>query len=162
MFESAVCDGCRLRPQCVKAEPGWGRSVSLHPQEGLLQEARTLQDCAAFAPYRALRKVAEHRLARLEQLGLRQARYRGCLKTEAHLLLAATVANPARQWAATRETSQSCAPGPDGRPTPHRRVIRSPTRRAATALITKTEAYRRAQQVADPSPPGPSMATVYP
>ncbi len=39
VFEGAVCDGCPLRPQCVKT--GRGRSVSLHPQEGLLQEART-------------------------------------------------------------------------------------------------------------------------
>ena len=40
VFEGAVCDGCPLRPQCVKAAPGRGRSVSLHAQEGLLQEAR--------------------------------------------------------------------------------------------------------------------------
>ena len=101
VFEGAVCDSCRLRPQCVKAQPGRGRSVSLHPQEGLLQEARAFQDSAAFAPYRALRQVAEHRLARLVQLGLRQARYRGRLKTEAQLLLTATVANLTRLWAAT-------------------------------------------------------------
>ena len=31
VFEGAVCDGCALRPQCVKAQPGRGRSVSLHP-----------------------------------------------------------------------------------------------------------------------------------
>ena len=101
VFEGAVCDSCRLRPQCVKAQPGRGRSVSLHPQEGLLQEARAFQDSAAFAPYRALRQVAEHRLARLVQLGLRQARYRGRRKTEAQLLLTATVANLTRLWAAT-------------------------------------------------------------
>ena len=39
VFEGAVCDGCPLRSQCVKAAPGRGRSVSLHAQEGLLQEA---------------------------------------------------------------------------------------------------------------------------
>ena len=27
VFEGAVCDGCPLRPQCVKAAPGRGRSV---------------------------------------------------------------------------------------------------------------------------------------
>ena len=71
VFEGAVCDGCPLRPQCVKAVPGRRRTVSLHAQEGLLQEARALQASAAFAPYRAWRPVAEHRLARLMQLGLR-------------------------------------------------------------------------------------------
>ena len=88
----------------MKAQSGRGRSVGLHPQEGLLQEARAIQDSVAFAPYRALRQVAEYRLARLVQLGLRQARYRGRLKTETQLLLTATVANLIRLWAATKET----------------------------------------------------------
>ena len=99
VFEGAVCDGCRLRPQCVKAAPGRGRRVNLHAQEGLLQEARALQASAAFAPYRAWRQAAEHRLARLMQLGLRQARYRGRARTEAQLLLTATVAHLTRIWA---------------------------------------------------------------
>ena len=46
VFEGAVCDGCRLRPQCVKAKPGRGRSVSLHPREDLLQEVRAFQASA--------------------------------------------------------------------------------------------------------------------
>ena len=37
--------------------------------------------------------VAEHRLARLEQLGIRHARYFGRVKTKCQLYLAATVAN---------------------------------------------------------------------
>ena len=98
VFKGAVCDGCRLRPQCVKASPGRGRSISLHPQEGLWQEARALQASAAFAPFRAWHQVAKHRLARLMQLGLRQARYRGRVRTEAQLLLTATVANLTRLW----------------------------------------------------------------
>ena len=43
--------------------------------------------------YRKLRQAAEHRLARLMQLGVRQARYIGRTKTLCQLLLAATVAN---------------------------------------------------------------------
>ena len=100
VFEAAICDRCPLRPQCVKAKPGRGRTVSLHPQEALLHKARTFQASAAFKPYRAIRQVAEHRLARLMQLGLRQARYLGRHKTEAQLYLAATVANLTRTWAA--------------------------------------------------------------
>lgn len=92
-FDAVVCDACPLRAQCVRAGPGKGRTVSIHPQERLLQEARALQQSAAFAPYRVQRQVAEHRLARLMQLGMRQARYFGRVKTLFQLLMAATVAN---------------------------------------------------------------------
>ena len=100
-FDAALCTACPLRPRCVAAGPGRGRQVSLHPQEALLQAARTLQHSAAFAPYRHLRQTVEHRLARLVQLGLRQARYLGRYKTAAQLYLTATVANLTRILAAT-------------------------------------------------------------
>jgi hypothetical protein len=70
-----------------------GRTVSLHAPEASLQEARAFQRSAAFAPYRRLRQAAEHRIARLMQLGVRQARYFGRARTLDQLLLAATVAN---------------------------------------------------------------------
>lgn len=92
-FDPAICAACSMRPRCVKAGPGKGRTVSLHPQEGLLQEARVFQCSGAFSPYRQLRQTAEHRLARLMQLGMRQARYFGRTKTLFQLLMAATVAN---------------------------------------------------------------------
>ena len=92
-FDAAVCGVCPLRPQCVAAKPGTGRTVRLHPQEALLQQARALQQSEAFAEYRQRRVVVEHRLARLVQLGIRQSRYFGRSKTRFQLLLAATVAN---------------------------------------------------------------------
>jgi hypothetical protein len=92
-FDAAVCDGCPLRSSCVRARLGKGRLVMIHPQEALLQEARAFQQSEAFAPYRKLRQAAEHRLARLMQLGVRQARYFGRAKTLFQLLMAATVAN---------------------------------------------------------------------
>src|SRR5215217_3821348 len=92
-FDAAICDTCPLRPKCVRARPGKGRLVMLHPHEGVLQEARAFQHSDSFAPYRKLRQVAEHRLARLMQLGVRQARYIGRTKTLFQLLMAATVAN---------------------------------------------------------------------
>ena len=58
-----------------------------------MQEARALQESPAFTEYRQLRVVAEHRLARLVQLGIRQARCCGRAKTKFQLYLAATVAN---------------------------------------------------------------------
>lgn len=92
-FDPEVCAACPLRASCVKAGPGKGRTVSLHPQEALLQEARAFQRSEAFGPYRQARQAAEHRLARLMQLGMRQARYFGRAKTLYQLLIAATVAN---------------------------------------------------------------------
>ena len=67
--------------------------MQLHPQEALLQQARALQQSEAFGEYRQRRVVVEHRLARLVQLGIRQARYFGRAKTTFQLYLAATVAN---------------------------------------------------------------------
>jgi hypothetical protein len=92
-FDAAICDICPLRPKCVRARPGKGRLVMLHPHEAVLQEARAFQNSSSFAPYRKLRQAAEHRLARLMQLGVRQARYVGRAKTLFQRLMVATVAN---------------------------------------------------------------------
>ena len=72
---------------------GYGRTVRLHPQEALLQQARALQHSEGFAEYRQRRVVVEHRLALLVQLGIRQSRYFGRIRTRFQLYLAATVAN---------------------------------------------------------------------
>lgn len=90
-FPVAVCGACPLRAECVRGRGG--RTVHVHPQESLLQEARAFQSSPAFAPYASLRQAAEHRLARLVQLGIRQARYRGRAKTLFQLYMAAAVAN---------------------------------------------------------------------
>jgi hypothetical protein len=90
-FAAAVCGPCPLRAQCLKG--AGARTVDLHAQEGLLQAARELQASPAFGEYRRRRQVVEHRLARLVQLGIRQARYVGRTKTLFQLLMAAAVAN---------------------------------------------------------------------
>ena len=92
-FDGAVCGVCPLRSQCIAAKGRQGRRVLIHPQEGMLQQARALQQSADYDEYRARRVVVEHRLARLVQLGIRQARYFGRVKTRFQLYLAATVAN---------------------------------------------------------------------
>ena len=92
-FDGAVCRVCPLRSQCIAAKGRQGRRVLIHPQEGMLQQARALQQSAAYDEYRARRVVVEHRLARLVQLGIRQARYFRRVKTKFQLYLAATVAN---------------------------------------------------------------------
>ena len=81
-FDGAVCGVCPLRPQCVVAAPGTGRTVQRHPQEALLQQARALQQNEAFCEYRQHRVVAEHWPARLVQLGIRQSRCFGRAKTK--------------------------------------------------------------------------------
>jgi len=90
-FAAEVCGACRLRSQCVRGQGG--RTISVHPQERLLQAARAFQATPVFREYRARRQTVEHRLARLVQLGIRQARYRGSAKVLFQVYLAAAVAN---------------------------------------------------------------------
>ena len=92
-FNGAECRTCPLRSQCIAAKGRKGRRVMIHPQEALLQQGRALQQSTHYDEYRARRVVVEHRLARLVQLGLRQSRYFGRVKTRCQLYLAATVAN---------------------------------------------------------------------
>ncbi len=91
MFATATCAACPLRAQCTRGQGG--RTVQVHPQETLLQQARELQTTPAFDEARRRRQVVEHRIARLAQLGIRQARYFGRTKTLFQLCLAAAVAN---------------------------------------------------------------------
>jgi len=90
-FPVAVCAACPIRAQCVRGVGG--RTVAVHPQERLLQEARALQASPAFADYRRRRQRVEQRIARLVQLGIRQARNVGTPKVRFQLLMAAAVAN---------------------------------------------------------------------
>jgi transposase len=90
-FAVALCAACPLRTRCVRSVGG--RTVAVHPQERLLQEARALQAGPAFAEYRRRRQRVEHRIARLVQLGIRQARDVGTPKVRFQVLMAAAVAN---------------------------------------------------------------------
>ncbi|HEX4621189.1 MAG TPA: IS1182 family transposase [Myxococcaceae bacterium] len=91
-FPRGVCAECPLRDRCYRKRTH-GRRVRLHPQEAKLQAARSWQHSPAFDDFRKQRQVVEHRIARLVQLGIRQARYFGRRKTLFQLFLAATVAN---------------------------------------------------------------------
>lgn len=90
-FAASTCGVCPLRSQCVRGAAG--RSVQVHPQERLLQQAREFQESPVFQEYRTRRQAVEHRIARLAQLGIRQARYFGRSKTLFQLFMAAAVAN---------------------------------------------------------------------
>jgi hypothetical protein len=91
VFATETCAACPVRAHCTRGRAG--RTVQLHPQEALLQQARELQARPACAEYRRRRQVVEHRIARLVQLGIRQARYVGRTKTRFQVCLAAAVAN---------------------------------------------------------------------
>lgn len=92
----AVCSGCPQRTQCTEAKEG--RTVRMHPMEEELQTARAYQQSAAGKRHLRERVVVEHRLARLGQLGMGQARYVGRAKTRCQLLLLSTIANLRRTW----------------------------------------------------------------
>ena len=108
-FAAEQCRGCVHYRHCVSSKRGKGRSIVLHPEEGLLQEARAYQETAAFREDTKLRQTVEHRLARLVQLGIRKARYFGRHKTKWQLLLAAAVANLV--LVAAWETATGTSPG---------------------------------------------------
>ena len=91
VFATATCVACPLQAQCVKG--AGGRTIARHPQEAILQQARAFQASDAFEEVRRRRQTVEHRIARLVQLGLRQARYVGSPKVLFQLAMAAAVAN---------------------------------------------------------------------
>ena len=92
----SVCSGCPLRSLCTTATPG--RSVTVNPQEELIQIARDYQKTPEGRAHLRRRFVVEHSLARLAQLGIGQARYKGRKKTLFQLMMAATIANFRLAW----------------------------------------------------------------
>ena len=138
-FDGAVCGVCPLRSQCIVAKGWQGRRVLIHPQEGMLQQARALQQSADYDEYRARRVVVEHRLARLVQLGIRQSRYFGRVKTKFQLYLAATVAN-LTLVAGKIGRSGSTGGGPAGH-----RVVRNDVRAVVANAAANFSAVRLGQ-----------------
>jgi hypothetical protein len=126
-FDAKVCVQCPLLGQCYSPKARAGRTVLVHPEGELLAQARALQRSPAFGAFRRQRQVAEHRIARLVQLGLRQARYRGRTKTLCQALMAAAVAN------LTLVAGKSDLMGPQGA-----------AQRLTTALTNALQSLRRA------------------
>lgn len=99
-WPAKTCAACPCRDQCLaprkdqdpQARPR-GRSITEHPEEQLLAKARAQRHTPEFRDAYRQRQTVEHRLARMMQLGARQARYFGRAKTELQWLIAATVAN---------------------------------------------------------------------
>ncbi len=100
-FAKEICSACPRRRECYTEKRKGGRTIMLHPDEARLQAARALERTAYFEAQYRERVVVEHRIGRLVQLGIRQARYFGRAKTRFQLLMAATVANLTLVAAAT-------------------------------------------------------------
>jgi hypothetical protein len=77
----------------VTGKRRYGRSITLHPDEGILQQARALEKTEYFRDTYRERVVVEHRIGRLVGLGVRQSRFMGRTKTQFQALMAAAVAN---------------------------------------------------------------------
>jgi hypothetical protein len=92
-FEMAICTACPLRQQCYSPRNPKGRVIEVTGHEARIQAARAWQRSPEFERFRSERQVVEHRIARLVQLGVRQARYLGRAKTLFQVRMAATVAN---------------------------------------------------------------------
>lgn len=95
-FPLQVCRACPHFELCVskgEVRRGTGRTVTLHPQERLIQEARAYQKTSAFKEDIKDRQRAEHGFARMMLFGMRQARYFGLAKTEVQGIITAALVN---------------------------------------------------------------------
>jgi Transposase DDE domain/Transposase domain (DUF772) len=90
-FPAATCTHCALRPQCTTSASG--RSVSIHPDEALLQELRERQQTPQGRAKLRERVAVEHALAHIGHWQGRRARYRGVRKNVFALRRCAVIHN---------------------------------------------------------------------
>jgi hypothetical protein len=90
-FPAAICQPCPRRAACTPSPRG--RSITLHPQEALLQTLRAAQQDPAGRARLRVRTTIEHSLARVQQLQGPKARYKGLRKNTLDLRRIAVVTN---------------------------------------------------------------------
>lgn len=90
-FPQSVCASCPLQPGCTTNKRG--RSVSIHPQEQLLQELRQRQLTVSGRAKLRQRVAVEHSLAHLGHWQSNRARYTGLRKNLFDLRRTAVVHN---------------------------------------------------------------------
>ena len=90
-FPAATCARCTLRPRCTTSASG--RSVSIHPDEALLQELRERQQTPQGRAKLRERVAVEHALAHIGHWQGRRARYRGVRKNVFDLRRCAVIHN---------------------------------------------------------------------
>jgi hypothetical protein len=89
-FQPTVCEPCAQRDACTTAR---ARSVSLHPQEALLQTLAAAQREPAGRAALRERVIVEHTLGRIGQIQGVRARYKGIRKNTLDTRRTAAVAN---------------------------------------------------------------------
>jgi transposase len=95
-FPREVCAGCPRRAPCTTATRT-GRTISLHPDEAVLQEALARQQSPGFRKrYHRARATVERIISHLTRHGLRQGRYVGRAKALFQALWVAAAVN--LQW----------------------------------------------------------------
>lgn len=92
IFSRKDCRPCPLRAQCTKSRAA-ARVLQITDKTEVLWRLRKQQKTKRFRKRYRKRVVVEHRIGRLVQLGIRQARYFGKAKTGFQIALAAMVAN---------------------------------------------------------------------
>ena len=90
-FPQQQCEVCPLRSRCTSSVKG--RSVSIHPDESLLQELRQRQQSEAGRAQLRERVAVEHSLAHMGQWQGDRARYLGTRKNLFDLRRLAVVHN---------------------------------------------------------------------
>jgi hypothetical protein len=90
-FPAATCARCAWRERCTTSASG--RSVTIHPDEALLQELRERQQTPQGRAKLRERVAAEHALAHVGRWQGRRARYRGVRKNVFDLRRCAVVHN---------------------------------------------------------------------
>ena len=91
-FSRRDCTSCPLRVKCTSSKVG-SRKLSLSQNYDELRALRAQQRTSDFKRSYRRRTRVEHRIARLIQLGGRQARYFGRAKVAYQVAMAATAAN---------------------------------------------------------------------
>ena len=92
VFSRKSCTPCPLRTQCTKS-PDRAKALTITEKTEALWKLRKQQRTKRFRHRYRKRVTVEHRLGRLVQLGIRQAKYFGSAKVGFQVALAATVAN---------------------------------------------------------------------
>ena len=106
VFSRKDCSPCPRRAQCTKSRAA-ARILQITDKTEELWRLRKRQKTKRFRKRYRKRVVVEHRIGRLVQLGIRQAKYFGKAKTRFQIALAATVANLMLVAAASGETSSA-------------------------------------------------------
>jgi len=90
-FPAETCRACALRAACTTAPHG--RSITLHPEEALLQTLRATAHTPDGRATLRRRTTVEHSLARLDHIQGPKARYKGTRKNTLDVRRCATVDN---------------------------------------------------------------------